>query len=186
MKKYSFYKNDPVESIVELIERSSRLYRESTAIKFKENRKVLEKSYNELLSDTKLCANNLLQNYPTANHIAVLGSSSYGWIVTYLGAVFAGRVIVPLDKELAAAELSEQITQADVELLVFDKEYADVAAVEDKAGVVNIMPEGRPEPPIGTRVACLLVVSASFICHAISVCPVRHIFCIQQKDLFSV
>lgn len=127
MKKYSFYKNDPVESIVELIERSSRLYRESTAIKFKENRKVLEKSYNELLSDTKLCANNLLQNYPTANHIAVLGSSSYGWIITYLGTVFAGRVIVPLDKELTVNELVEQIIQAEVDLLIFDEEYADIA-----------------------------------------------------------
>lgn len=148
MKKYSFYKNDPVESIVELIERSSRLYSEATAVKFKDKRKVVEKSYNELLSDTKLCANNLLQNYPTTNHIAVLGSSSYGWIITYLGAVFAGRVIVPLDKELTTAELSEQITQADVELLVFDEEYAVIAEEITKQNQLCAVPMSEILIPI--------------------------------------
>lgn len=133
MRKYNFYKNDPVESIVELIERSSRLYSEATALKFKENRKLVEKSYNELLCDAKLCANNLLLNYPTVKHIAVLGASSYGWIITYLGTVFAGRVIVPLDKELTVGELTAQTTQADVDLLVYDEEYADVAkGIADK------------------------------------------------------
>ena len=62
----------------------------------------------------------------------------------------------------------------------------DAAVAHDIAGAVIIIIEGRPEPPeIGTRATCLLTVFGRFICHAISICSVGHIFCIQQKDLFS-
>lgn len=127
MEKYSFYKNDPVNSIVEIIERSSRIYKDAIAVKYKYKRKLREKSYNDLLSDSKICAKNLLLQNPTVKHIAVLGASSYEWVITYLGTVFAGLVIVPLDKELTAEELTAQIIQADVDCLVFDEEYADIA-----------------------------------------------------------
>jgi len=127
MRKYDFYKNDPVDSMVELVERSSNLYGEAPAIKFKKNRGIVEKSYRSLLCDIKLCSKNLLIHHPKVKHIAVLGASSYEWIITYLGTVFAGLVIVPLDKELTAVELAEQTAQADVDLLAFDEEYADVA-----------------------------------------------------------
>lgn len=137
-KNYSFYKNEPVESIVEIIERSDRLYGNATAFKYKVKKQKYEKNYRELHLDCCICAKNLLLNYSKSQHVAVLGASSYEWIVTYLGTVFAGRVIVPLDKELTEAELIEQITKADVNCLFYDDEYLDVAKIIEKQTSIKI------------------------------------------------
>lgn len=125
-RKYEFYDNPSVDSIVELIERSADLYGDSVAIRHKQKKVLVEKTYKNLLADSKIIAKYLLNQPFQKGHIAVLGSSSYEWITTYLGAVFAGFVIVPLDKELPANELFELIMQADVECLFYDDQYSDV------------------------------------------------------------
>ncbi len=125
-RKYEFYDNPRVDSIVELIERASDLYGDSVAIRYKQNKVLNEKTYNELLLDSKNIAKYLLNQPFQKGHIAILGSSSYEWITTYLGTVFAGLVIVPLDKELPANELVDLIMQADVECLFYDEQYANV------------------------------------------------------------
>ena len=126
MKRYPFYKNEPINSIVQLIERSENLYGDSIAIKYKKKKALYEKSYRDLANDSRQLAQYLLNQSFQKGHIAVLGSSSYEWIVTYLGTVFAGFVIVPLDKELPANELYELIIHADVECLFYEAQYADI------------------------------------------------------------
>lgn len=139
MKKYNFYQNKPVDSIVQIIERSQKLYGSSVAIKFKVKKKIVEKTYNDLLADSLNCAENLIVKFPEAKHIAILGASSYEWIITYLGTIFAGLVIVPLDKELTSKELAEEVSQADVDCLIFDNEYLDIAEqITNKIGVAGI------------------------------------------------
>ena len=59
-KSYPFYQNEPVDSIVQLIERSSRLYGDSIAIKYKKKKQLYEKSYNELFADSNKVAQFLL------------------------------------------------------------------------------------------------------------------------------
>lgn len=122
-KNYPFYKNEPVDSIVELIERSKRLYSNSVAIKYKKKRQLYEKTYNDLLDDSKRIATFLLNQHLNKGHIAVLGSSSYEWIVSYLGVVFAGLVVVPIDKELPANEIAELLSQSDSDCLLYDEQY---------------------------------------------------------------
>ncbi len=139
MAKYKFYKNEHIDSIFELIERSSRLYGDSVAIKYKKKKILFQKTYNDLLDDSKNCARYILNNFPNVKHIAILGASSYEWIIAYLGTVFAGLVIVPLDKELTAKELTVIINQADVDLLFFDKEYEDIATEIVSNKSVNII-----------------------------------------------
>lgn len=127
MLKYEFYKNEKVNSIVDLIERSSKLYGDSVAIKYKVKKNLHEKTYNDLLNDSIRLAKYLLSEHPEVEHIALLGASSYEWIVGYLGTVFAGLVVVPLDKELSSDELSKIVKQADVDLLIYENEYEDIA-----------------------------------------------------------
>lgn len=67
----------------------------------------------------------LSQNFKVG-HIAILGASSYEWIITNLGAMIAGLVVVPLDKELAAEELIKLINIADVDCLLYDAQYSDI------------------------------------------------------------
>ena len=39
------------------------------------------------------------------DHVAVLAPSSSRWVIAYLGALLAGTVVVPVDKELKSTEL---------------------------------------------------------------------------------
>lgn len=127
MKKYEFYKNEVVNSIVELVTRSEHLYGNSVAFRYKKNKRIAEKTYTEVLNDSKSMAEYLLSHNFKVGHIAILGASSYEWIITYLGAMFAGLVVVPLDKELAAEELIKLINIADVDCLLYDAQYSDIA-----------------------------------------------------------
>ena len=126
MRKFLFYKNGQVDSIVELIERSGKLYGDSTAIKYKEKKTLYKKTYNDILNDSRGFAHYLLNQPISKGHIGVIGPSGYDWIITYLGTVFAGMVIVPLDKELPPNELCQLIIQADVDYLFYDEQYYDI------------------------------------------------------------
>lgn len=126
MRKFLFYKNEQVDSIVELIERSGKLYGDSTAIKYKEKKTLYKKTYNDILNDSRGFAHYLLNQPISKGHIGVIDPSGYDWIITYLGTVFAGMVIVPLDKELPPNELYQLIIQADVDYLFYDEQYYDI------------------------------------------------------------
>ncbi len=127
MSKYNFYETEKVGSIVELVERSARLYGNKTAVKFKIRKKTFEKSYNDILHDAKQYGKYLLSLGLEKGHIALLGASGYYWIVAYIGVQFAGMTVIPLDKELDAKPLSEQIKQSDADFLFYDGEYEDTA-----------------------------------------------------------
>lgn len=126
MNKYPFYQNEPVDSIVQIIERSEKMYRDSVAIRFKKNKAFHDKSYLDLATDSRNLAGFLLDQSYNKGHIAVFGSPSYEWIITYFGTAFAGMVIVPLDVDLPADELYDLIVSADVECVFYDEQYADI------------------------------------------------------------
>ena len=118
---FKFYDVERMESVAQIVENSKNLYGDSPAIKYKKKKIAYEKSYNELFEDSHKFAKKLLEEYKNVKHIAILGPSSYEWVVTYLGIAAAGLVAVPLDKELNTEKLVEQLKQADVDCLVFDE-----------------------------------------------------------------
>ncbi len=127
-KDCNFHNNfDEVHSLTEILIRSEGLYKDCVAVRYKRKKTTCEKTYTELLADSKAVAQYLLSLGLPEGHIALLGASSYEWICAYCGAMFAGKVIVPLDKELDPKGLAEQMEVADCDLLLYDKEYADVA-----------------------------------------------------------
>ena len=62
-------------------------------------------------------------------HIAILGSTTYQWIVSFFGVTNSGSVAVPVDAQLSAEAICELLERADVEMLFFDELRADVAAM---------------------------------------------------------
>lgn len=126
-KKYGFHECEEVDSLVELVERSERLYSDSIAIKYKFKRQRREKTYRDLVRDSKTLGQYLLKAGLKTGHVALLGASSYEWITAYIGTMYAGMVIIPLDKELNAESLGEEILQSDADILLYDMEYAEVA-----------------------------------------------------------
>ena len=117
MKRYA--------NLKELVNAAADLYGTLDAYRFKRNKEIVSKTFVDLKADTQAFSNFLKANSLLEKHIAVIGLSSYEWIVTYFGTVNSNSVIVPIDKELPANEISELLNRADVSALVFDEILSD-------------------------------------------------------------
>ncbi len=128
-KEFRLYPREEVNSIIEIAERAKRLYGDATAYIYKERRQRVEKTYIDLVEDSKNFAQMLLRKNLKTGHVAVIGASSYQYIVSYYAAMYAGLVIVPLDKELLFEDVYEQMEKADVDFFLYDKTYKDYGAL---------------------------------------------------------
>lgn len=126
-REFKCYPCEEVNSIVEIAERSKKLYGDSVAFVYKEKRQKVEKSYIDLVADSKKLAQLLMKKNLEKGHIALIGGSSYQYVVSYYAAMYAGLVIVPLDKELGFEDVYEQMERADVDFLLYDRNYSDYA-----------------------------------------------------------
>ena len=103
--------------------------------------KIESKSYTQLRKDSEAFSAALERLGELGKHIAIIGPTSYSWIVSYFGVVNSGSVAVPLDANLPAEDLCELIDRADVTTFVYDetKEAVAVMAAERCAGLKNII-----------------------------------------------
>ncbi len=88
--------------------------------------------YAELKNDSECFSAALAALGEQKSHIAVLGTTSYSWVVSYLGVVNSGSVAVPLDALLPVEDLCELLNRADITTLVFDESKAQVASEAQK------------------------------------------------------
>lgn len=89
---------------------------------------VEHKTYTELKRDSEKFSAALGSIGEKNAHIAILGASSYEWVVTYLGTVNGGNIAVPLDAQLPAEDIYDLLIRADVTTLVYDDSKAQMAA----------------------------------------------------------
>lgn len=126
-KNFKYYPREEVNSIVEIAERSKSLYGNKVVYIYKEKKQRVEKTFNDLVSDSKKLAQYLMKQNLEKGHIALIGGSSYQYIVSYYAAMYAGLVIVPLDKELSFEDVYEQMEKAEADFFLYDKTYRDYA-----------------------------------------------------------
>ena len=113
-----------VKTLRDLVERSAALYGDKTFIKEKAGKDIVEKSFNTAIADIKRISNYLLSNNEGKIHAAVIGPTSYAYLISYFGTVSAGNVIVPLDAQLPCPEICELLQRADVSVFFYDARYA--------------------------------------------------------------
>lgn len=101
------------ENILEIVEKSCRIYRDVIAVKYLSHREIVEKSYGDMWDDIRKTAVILRNNGLCGTHIALVGSSSYEWICAYMAILFTGNTAVPLDANLSAPELHELLNRSE-------------------------------------------------------------------------
>ncbi|MGN0437064.1 MAG: AMP-binding protein [Lachnospiraceae bacterium] len=89
---------------------------------------VESKTYSQLKMDTERFSAALMTLGEDKSHVAIIGTTSYEWVVAYLGTVNSGCVAVPLDAQLPVEDLLDLINRADVTTLVYDDSKSQVAA----------------------------------------------------------
>ena len=121
--------NSVSSTIRELLVKSEAAHGSWDAFRYKVKQKdaegkksvsVASKTYTELKEDSERFSAALESLGESKSHIAILGTTSYEWIVAYMGVVNGGGVAVPLDAQLPAQELCELLNRAEVTTLIFD------------------------------------------------------------------
>lgn len=109
---------------------TEKKYGPEDAIRYKIGKNEIEsKTYTQLKEDSESFSNVLKALGEQGSHIAVIGATSYAWLVTYFGTVNSGSVIVPLDVNLPAEDVCDLIDRSDSTVLVYDEVRKDVAAI---------------------------------------------------------
>ncbi|MDE7246467.1 MAG: long-chain fatty acid--CoA ligase, partial [Lachnospiraceae bacterium] len=128
--------NEMSSTIREILVKSSEAYGTMDAVRYKAKREkgggkketvVEAKTYRQLREDSERFSAALAAFGEQGSHVAIVGDSSYAWIVSYYGTVNSGSVAVPLDANLPAAVLCELIDRSDATVLVYDKARASTA-----------------------------------------------------------
>ena len=121
-------------TIPDILSYANEAYGADDAIRWKKSKNEIEsRTYSELKNDTDSFANAIEKLGKKGQHIAVIGPSSYKWIVSYLAITESGSVAVPIDASLPAADICELLDRAGVRMLIFDEARSDVAEAAAKS-----------------------------------------------------
>ena len=120
-------KSRPVTDLKNMLETSAELYGDNIAFlqKFEKNEPYTEINYRQVLEDVNALGTSLIARGMKDKKIAVIGENCYQWAVSYLAAACGTGVIVPLDKELNAEELKNQVMRAEVSCVIFAAKHED-------------------------------------------------------------
>ena len=135
----SYVDNDPrpvvkckesrtITDLKDLLVSSAELYGDNIAYlqKWDPKGEFQETTYRQALEDVNGLGTALLARGLGGKRVAVIGENCYQWCSTYLAVTGGVGCIVPLDKELSADELKEQIKRAEVSCVVFAKKHEAV------------------------------------------------------------
>ena len=105
-------------------------------------------TYKNFLDDIMAFACALKEKGYLDKPVAVTGKNCYQWILTYFAVLYAGGIIVPLDKEVPAEELVSSVERSGAKTIFYDK--ANKKAVESTGidsfsfeEIDNLIKQGR-------------------------------------------
>ena len=108
-------------SIGELICSSAIRFEKRNAYIFNVSGALCEKTYNDFKTDIFKFVGAL--DDIKYQKIALIGSSSYEWLVAYFGIIIAGKVVIPIEKDLDHTTIRERLKQVDSRCIVCDYDF---------------------------------------------------------------
>lgn len=121
-KETLVYDVRPISTIRELIETSADEFKNRTAFVLKKDDKLYEKRYHEVMTEVKNFAAYLNAHGFEGKRVAVIGKNSYQWALTYLAVTSGTGVIVPVDKDLKAPEITNILRLSEAAAVVYSPE----------------------------------------------------------------
>lgn len=114
-------------TIREILVHTEQKFGSEDAIRYKvKKNEIASKTYTQWRQDSESFSRVLEALGEKGAHIALVGATSYPWLVTYFGIVNSGSVAVPLDALLPVEDMCELIDRADATVLVADEVRKDV------------------------------------------------------------
>ena len=139
MKEKILHPRKEYENVRDLIEDVAELYGEKTAFSYRikpSDKDKVCKSYVTLRDDVRALSTEFIARGIAGKHISVIGALSYEWVVVYYAALATGSVLVPLDRDWTASELTDTVRKADVVTVFAEESIKDKCAeVAEAAGL---------------------------------------------------
>ena len=137
MKKQVLHEKNEFENVRSLIEFAGEHYGDRNAYSYRikaSDKDVIKVSFAKLRDDVRALTAELISMGVAGKHCVVIGKMSYDWALVYFSVLSAGGVIVPLDRDWAAEDLTDTAVKANVAFLFCEedlKEKADAIAAEE-------------------------------------------------------
>ncbi len=138
MKNYELYSHHKIETLKELLSFCAEAYGSKPAFQYTSRKTDVEISFLMFKRDADALGSFLLHNGYRGCHIAVFGENSYEWILTYFAVVCSGNVIVPIDRDLNAAEAGQLLQDSDCKAMLYSQTYGDIVETLKNTGMDNI------------------------------------------------
>ena len=143
MSKYKrkLYDSVKMKDFRDLVNRYATLYSDQIAFEYKETPNSTEHikiTYGKFANDIKSLGTALLNLGLSKKRIAIIAPNRYEWCVSYLAVTTSNMIVVPLDKSLPDNEIEDLIIRSKSEVVIFDKQYADIftkIATEKKSNI---------------------------------------------------
>ncbi|MBQ8849169.1 MAG: AMP-binding protein [Clostridia bacterium] len=107
----------------EYVKEIAKAYRDRDAYRYIVDDVVVGKSFTELERDVNSVASYFVKKGWTGKHIAIIGSSSYRWVTTFLGVACSANVIIPIDKMLSEDEMLDLLVMGDADMVFLSEEF---------------------------------------------------------------
>lgn len=118
-----------IGNLQEFVNEIATMYGNKDAYRYIVNDTVVSRTYSDLQKDVHGLASYLVNQGFSRKHIAILGGTSYEWIVTFLAVTNSNNVVIPLDKMLPKEEILNLLVMGDVEYIFVSSEFR--AFIED-------------------------------------------------------
>ena len=145
-----------MDTIVTLIESSCRQHGNRTALLQKRGGSWQATSYGELsAASDRICAGLAEYGVRPGERVALLAASSPFWLMSYLGILKTGAVVVPIDKELKEIEVRHILAHSEARVLFVDEDHLamtlDMAHELPQLGIIvrANLPGDAPKRPSG-------------------------------------
>ncbi len=99
-------------------------YADRDAYRFLADGIVVSRTYKDLERDVFSLATWLNKNGCERKHIAILGGTSYEWMVSFLAVTCSNNVVIPLDKMLPKEDIFYLLNMGNVEFVFYSDEFA--------------------------------------------------------------
>ena len=103
-----------------LLREAAAAYGDRPAIRFARNGEVREHSYRDLYRDSLRLCGALQRRFPAGTHIALIGKTSYRYLVALNAVMMSGCTVVPLAADAPAEETVRLLRDADAAVIFYD------------------------------------------------------------------
>ncbi len=115
--------NRMLVDLQEFVKEIAKAYGDRDAYRYLVEDTVVNKTFKEFERDVNAVASWFVKKGWTGKHIAIIGSSSYNWVTTFLGVACSANVVIPIDKMLPEDEILGLLVMGDADVVFVSREF---------------------------------------------------------------